>query len=40
MAAVVGPEDVRPTVAAAGDVIDGVFRKIDPWWARHRERLP
>ncbi len=33
-AVVIAVKNVRPAVAAAGDMIDGV-RKIDAWWTRH-----
>jgi hypothetical protein len=36
---VITVEDVRPAVAAAGDMIEGVG-KIDAWWAGHARRLP
>jgi hypothetical protein len=38
-AVVVAPRNVRPAVAAAGDMVDGIG-KINPRWSRHDYELP
>jgi hypothetical protein len=38
-AVIVAVKDLRPAIAAAGDMIDGV-RKVDAWRARHVWKLP
>jgi hypothetical protein len=39
LAVIIAPEDDSPSIATAGDMVDGI-RKIDAWWACHAVRIP